>query len=76
MIELRDTDTGAQVGFITDEQLQFMIDQLEEESPDDQTYWLNRATLEMFRDNGADAELLATLEAGLGEREDFEVEWG
>lgn len=38
MIELRDTDTGAQVGFITDEQLQFMIDQLEEEAPDDQTY--------------------------------------
>lgn len=30
----------------------------------------------MFRDNGADGELLATLEAGLGEREDFEVEWG
>ena len=75
MIELRDIETGATIGNITEAQLQFMIDQLEEEAPDDRTYWLNRATLDMFRDNGADPGLIALLEAGMGEREEFEIEW-
>ena len=52
-----------------------MIDQLEEEAPDDRTYWLNRATIDMFRDKGADPGLIAVLEVGMGEREEFEIEW-
>ncbi len=75
MIELKDIETGATIGYVTEAQLQFMIDQLEEEAPDDRTYWLNRATIDMFRDNGGDPGLIAVLEAGMGEREEFEIEW-
>ena len=37
MIALRDKDTGADLGTITEEQLQFLVDQLEEEYAEDRT---------------------------------------
>lgn len=75
MIELRDTDTGEIIGSISEEQLQFLVDQLEEESEDDKNYWLNRATLDLFAERGADPELMSLLLGALGDRDDFEVEW-
>lgn len=42
-------DTGAVIGTISAEELQFLLDQLEEESETDLDYWLNRATLGSFQ---------------------------
>lgn len=75
MIELRDKETGRSLGSITENQLQFLIDQLEEESSSDTDYYLNSATLDMFTDNGIDPQLLALLRGALGNREDMEIEW-
>ena len=75
MIELRDKDTGRSIGSITEDQLQFLVDQLEEESSKDTDYYLNSATLDMFADNGIDSQLLALLRGALGNREDMEIEW-
>jgi len=75
MIELRDKDTGRSIGSITENQLQFLIDQLEEDSSKDTDYYLNSATLDMFADNGIDPQLLALLRGALGNREDMEIEW-
>ena len=75
MIELRDKETGRPLGAITEDQLQFLIDQLEEESSTDTDYYLNSATLDMFADNGIDPQLLALLRDALGNREDMEIEW-
>ena len=75
MIILTNKDTGLELGSITEAQLQFLIDQLEEESPSDTDYWLNRAELEIFAENGADPELIALLEKGLGEADDMEISW-
>ncbi|SKA83223.1 hypothetical protein SAMN02745130_02374 [Thiothrix eikelboomii] len=75
MIVLTNKDTGIELGKITEAQLQFLVDQLEEESPTDTDYWLNRAELEILKENGADPELLALLEQGMGEAEDMEVSW-
>ncbi|HMT94909.1 hypothetical protein [uncultured Thiothrix sp.] len=75
MIVLTNKDTGIEIGTITETQLQFLIDQLEEENPTDTDYWLNRTELEIFKENGADPELLALLEKGMGEAEDMEVSW-
>jgi processive 1,2-diacylglycerol beta-glucosyltransferase len=74
-IELFDNETGTVLGTITESQLQFLIDQLEEESSDDRDYYLIPRTLELLEQRGADAELLALLRAGLGEREGFEIRW-
>ena len=75
MIKLYDKETGVFLGTITERQLQFLIDQLEEESTEDTDYYINKATLDLFEDTGADADLLALLRQALGTREDIEIQW-
>lgn len=75
MIDLRNKDTGEAVGSITEDQLQFMVDQLEEDADSDRNYWLNRETLDLFAANGADADLIALLGAAMGDADEIEVEW-
>jgi hypothetical protein len=75
MVELHDKETGAPLGAITDEQFQFLADQLEEESPEDQDYFINAPTLDAFEEAGADPALLALLRKALGEREEMEIRW-
>jgi hypothetical protein len=75
MIQLYDKDTGAALGAISEEQLQFLADQLEEESPQDQDYYINEPTLDAFEEAGADPALLALLRKALGEREEMEIRW-
>jgi hypothetical protein len=75
MIELRDKKTGISLGRISQSQLQFLIDQLEEEDTEDQDYYINLATLDMFERAGADPELLELLRQGLGTREDMDIIW-
>ena len=75
MIQLRDKETGALLGDITEEQLQFLIDQLEEESEEDNDYYLDQATLNMLKEKGLDASILKLLQDALGDRKDLEIEW-
>ncbi len=77
MIRLYDKDSGAELGTITREQLQFLVDQLEEESLEDRDYYINRSTIEYFREIAGTLEaLLAVLGRALGEREEMEIRWG
>jgi hypothetical protein len=75
MIVLHNSETGALVGTLTEEQLQFLVAQLEEEHGEDQDYWLHRTQIEIFREQGADPSLLALLEAALGPADEVEVRW-
>ncbi len=75
MIEIRDKDTGRPVGSLSESQLQFLIDQLEEESDTDQDYYINRETIDMFAELRADEGLLSFLRKALGEREEMEIQW-
>ena len=75
MTQLYDNDTGNALGVITDAQLEFLIAQLEEESPEDQDYYINRDTLDIFEGSGADAGLMALLRAAMGDREEMEIRW-
>jgi hypothetical protein len=68
-------DSGDEIGTINDKQLAFLKDQLEEESEDDTDYFIDRDTLELLSDNGADPELLALLEKGLGDDDEMDVAW-
>jgi processive 1,2-diacylglycerol beta-glucosyltransferase len=75
MIQLHEKETGVFLGTITNAQLQFLIDQLEEESTDDTDYYIDRATLDLFEEAGAEANLLALLRQALGTREGIEIVW-
>jgi hypothetical protein len=75
MIKLRDKETGASLGQISNDDLQFLIDNLEEEWDGDTDYYLNRTTIEMLKDSGADKSLIKLLEGALGDRDDVEIAW-
>jgi processive 1,2-diacylglycerol beta-glucosyltransferase len=75
MIHLCDQDTGARVGTITEDQLRFLIHQLQEESPHDTGYYIRGDTLELFEHNEADPAFLAVLRTALGTRDDMEIRW-
>jgi hypothetical protein len=62
-------------GQLTEEQLQFLIDNLEEEGEGDQDYYLDTATVDFLAARGADAVLLTVLQAALGEKESGTVRW-
>ncbi len=68
-------DTGDEIGTIDDKQLQFLVSQLEEEHDDDKDYFIDRDTLELLSDNGADPELLAMLEKAMGDDDEIDVAW-
>lgn len=75
MVQLYRADGGRPIGSITEEQLQFLIDALEEESSTDKDYYLTGATIDMLEDDGAEPELVALLREALGGRESIEIRW-
>ena len=75
MIRLHDKDTGALIGTITEDNLQFLVDQLEEEAGDDQDYYINETTIDLFEEAGADKSLVALLRGALTGREEMEIRW-
>lgn len=75
MIQLTDKDTGAPLGTISEEQLQYLIDHLEEESSDDQDYYINETTVDLFEQHGADKALVALLRSALEGRREMEIRW-
>jgi hypothetical protein len=75
MPKLYDTETDNFIGTVSDEEFQLLVDQLEEESPDDTDYYVNRATLDLLEQAGAGPRLLALLRQALGDREEMEVRW-
>ncbi|MGE5374603.1 MAG: galactosyldiacylglycerol synthase [Bacteroidota bacterium] len=75
MIELRNKETSATIGQITEEQLDFLINMLEEEDSEDQDYWIDEMTLQYFQENGGDPALIKLLQEAIGESEGVEIEW-
>ncbi len=75
MIELHDKESGELLGKLSQQQLQFLIDHLEEESQTDQDYYLNAATIDMLEEQGADPQLIKLLRQALGDRDEMEVFW-
>jgi processive 1,2-diacylglycerol beta-glucosyltransferase len=75
MILLRDKETGRKLGTITEDQLEFLVDQLEEEWDEDTDYWVDRDTLDMLEERGIDPEVLEMLGDALGDRDGLDVQW-
>jgi len=75
MIEIFDKQTSRSLGTLSDEQFQFLLDNLEEESREDDDYYLNRATVDILEEQGADPHLVAMLRSALGAAEEAEIRW-
>ena len=75
MAQLYDAERGTRLGAISDEQLRFLVDSLEEESATDRDYYVTADTVDMLEDDGADAQLVRLLRQALEGREGVEVRW-
>jgi hypothetical protein len=75
MVLLRDKSTGAPLGSVSDDDLQFLVDHLEEEFREDADYYLDTDTVEMLREADASPALLAILEQALGDAGEVEIQW-
>jgi processive 1,2-diacylglycerol beta-glucosyltransferase len=65
----------SQVGELSEEQLDFLVDNLEEEWPEDRDYYINREMLELLKQRGADSALLHMLSQALGNRDEVDILW-
>ena len=75
MIDLYDTATNQLLGSITEADLQVLIDGLEEESSEDQDYYIDQATLDMLADGRPSDHLLGILRTALGASDGIEIRW-
>jgi hypothetical protein len=75
MIKVYKTSDNALIGTITESQLQFMTDNMEEESLEDQDYAITPMTLAYFEELSADPALLDMLRQALGNQEELVIRW-
>jgi len=75
MINLNEKETNKPLGQISEAQLQYLIDNLEEEWLEDQDYAITPLLLEYFEGLGADASLVSLLRNALAGREEIEIVW-
>ena len=75
MVNLREKGTDKPLGQISEEQLQYLIDHLEEEWLEDQDYAITPLLLQVFEEQGADPALVSLLRDALGGRDEMEIIW-
>lgn len=75
MPTLKVQGTDQVIGEVSDAQLQFLVQQLEEEHDEDRDYYIDRDTLDMFEANGGDPELVELLRKALADHEQLDIEW-
>lgn len=75
MIQLRDKSNNTLIGTIDDDQLRFLMDELEEEWMEDRDYAITPLLVNYFDELGAQPELVSMLREALGDREEIEVIW-
>ncbi|MBU0549781.1 MAG: galactosyldiacylglycerol synthase [Candidatus Omnitrophica bacterium] len=73
MVELYDKSTNDYLGKISEEELQFLIDNFEEENLTDEDYYIDRATLEFLKEKGMSPELAKIIESAIGQNEGTEI---
>ena len=73
MIKLFDADSEALVGEITEEQLEWLRENLVEEGLDEYSWDINAASINALEQSGADAVLVALLRRALGSRASMEL---
>ena len=65
----------AKVAELSEEQLDVLIDNLEEEWQDDRDYYLNKAMIDMLQARGADSALLHILRQAMGTKDEVDILW-
>ena len=74
MVDLFNVETNQLLGTVDEADLQALADALEEESSDDQDYFINADTVDMLAGQ-ASPQLIELLRAAVGSSEGVEIRW-
>ena len=75
MFKVYNKATGEFIGRISQSELDYLADQLEEESIHDTDYYIRAETLEQFAADGAPAHLMDVLRGGMRSDQAIEIRW-
>ena len=75
MIDLYNATTNQLLGSITEADLHVLVDGLEEESSEDQDYFINRETIDVLGDGRATEHLLILLRTAVGSSDGVDIRW-
>ena len=75
MYQLIDIEHDNEIGVITEDQVQFLIDNLEKEGVEDQDYYIDPESLSFLAENGCDEELLTMLTDALEDRVNIDMRY-
>jgi hypothetical protein len=75
MIDLYLKGTNELLGSITETELQYLEDSLEETSDEDRDYFVDQATIDLLADGRATDHLVHLLKKAVGSGEGVEIEW-
>lgn len=75
MPQLFNADTGDHIGEISEAQLAFLVSEMEEESAEDQDYYIDIDMLEVLKEDGADPALVELIAKAIGGRQDISIRW-
>jgi hypothetical protein len=75
MVYLYNKNTQQLLGEIDDNELQFLVDQMEEESTRDQDYSITKMEIAYFSQSGASPHLISLLNEALGEQQEVIILW-
>ena len=75
MIDLYNVSTNQLIGSITEADLQVLVDALEEESAEDQDYYIDAATIDVIADGRATTHLVGLLRSALGSSDGVDIRW-
>lgn len=75
MIDLYNGATNDLIGSITDAELKFLADALEEESSDDQDYYISPDTIAVLANGEATDHLIGLLRAAVGTSDGVDIRW-
>lgn len=75
MLTLYDVETGDEIGTISTDQLEELIEQFQEDSDVEAACWVDADALEMLEEDGGDLDLVTTLRKALKGRDEMEIRW-
>ena len=74
-VQLYEKEEHRHLGDITEAELEFLIDHLEETSDTDQDYFIDEATIDYLADGEATDHLIDLLRKAVGSGEGVEIRW-
>jgi hypothetical protein len=75
MPKLYDTQSGTFLGNVSDVDIQFLVEQLEEEHGADEDYFIDTSAIELLEEAGGSAVLIGVLRKAVGDSEGIEVRY-